>query len=212
MRGAAIAIVIGALGARATAHPPPPPPPPEEIPHDRDKPIVDVGPWWAGPIMEHYAGWALGARVAAWIPSDSLQYGLEAEVGRVWLTTYREEPLDDAIAGVIARGGANVRWTFGRAKWDDLPIDFWVQAGAGVHVIQWTAGGRMVRPDGLIGFGVVEQFGTRRRIGMDAGVVMIFGRGSAAGMPTCAGPCDEPTPPVRGDVLVVDQTTLTVSW
>jgi hypothetical protein len=204
-------MVLGALGARAVACPPPIPVEASE-PH---KAAFDFGPWFPVYLVGHYSGIAIGTRAAGWLRRGGWEVGVEGGVGRLWLThdTSDDTDLSPTIPGAMGRLGANVRWqTRVLESGGDFAIDLWLQGGAGVHAIQWDGGGRLVRPDGLVGAGVTERFGRTKRYGLDVGVIVVIGRRESGGAPTCAGPCDEPTPPVHGDVQIIDQMAFTETW
>jgi len=217
--GVACALALGgvvvAAPRPAAAHPPPcfecePRAAPAEPTRE-----TEGGPWVVFVGVDGYRGVYLGARLAAGIRRGRLLFQGEADLGRAVLRTRHGRDLDQEIAGVVARAGGNVRWTYGRGHLGRaLPIeyDFWLQAGLGVHVVQWWAGGRMVRPDAQVGFGLSQVIGRSRRISLDSAVVFIADRGPAGGAPTCAGPCDEPTAPVHGEFDVVDHFAVTVRW
>ena len=211
MRHALLTIVtITALAARAAAEPPP-------IPIERGEPhqaAFDFGPWIPAYVIDHYSGIGIGPRFAGWLRHRNWAFGVEGAAGRLWLThdVQHDTDVTPTIPGTIGRIGANARWQTRVMDGSDLAIDLWLQGGAGVHAIQWDGGGRVVRPDGLVGFGVSERFGRLKRYAFDAGVIVVIGRGRGGGLPTCAGPCDEPTPPVHDDVLIIDQMAFTETW
>jgi hypothetical protein len=212
MRNAIVTFtLLGALASRAAAEPPP-------IPVEQGEPhkaAFDIGPWFPVYLVDHYSGIAIGARGAGWLKRGGWAFGVEGGVGRMWLTHENDQGTEDSpsIRGYMGRVGANLRWQTRVLNGDDdFAIDLWLQGGAGVHAIQWDGGGRIVRPDGLVGFGVTERFGRHKRYGLDAGVTVVVGHGKGGGMPTCAGPCDEPTAPVHYDVEIIDQIAFTETW
>jgi hypothetical protein len=113
---------------------------------------------------------------------------------------------------MYARAGATARWTYASVGGGDFSVAFWLQGGAGVHAVQWDGGGRLVRADGEGGLGLTEWFGRRQRYGMDAGLLVAVGRGGGGGAPRCAGPCDEPTPTVHADVLLLEHLSFLALW
>jgi hypothetical protein len=212
MRGIwiSIAAMMMMASASALAHPPPPPP---EPPHPGgERYTADVGWWFAAVFVDGYAGLTTTPRASAWLRRGSMRYGIEGELGRVWLTYRDGMPLDADIAGSIARAAVDARWTFANAGGGDFSVDFWLEGGAGAHAIQWDGGGRLTRTEGHVSIGLTERFGRRQRYGMDVGVGFAIGRGGSGGAPTCAGPCDEPTPPVHGDGLLVEHASFMADW
>lgn len=209
MRAVAGTIVAIIVCARtAAAHPPRPPAPPPP-PHT----MVEVGPWFGAELVDHYGGLGLGTHAAIGRVRGRMTYDLDVAVVSLRLLHHRDQDLDPTIDGLLGRVGANARWIFGSVDVRDvLTIEGWLQAGVGVHAIQWRDGGRMVRPDVLGGVGFSERFGRAKRLSLDVGLLIALGRGRTIGAPTCAGPCDEPTPPVRGDTVVIDQIALSVRW
>lgn len=212
MRGLAGAIVGIIVGARAAgAHPPPPPP--EEPKPARTMVVAEVGPWFAAEEVSHYGGFMLGARFAVGVRHDRMFYELEAEGGSVWLRDNHGPDDGPSIGGVVGRAGANARWTAGViTSGNDVSIEGWLEGGVGLHVIQWNGGGRLVRPDVLTGAGISERFGRTKSMSFDAGLLIVVGRGPSGGLPTCAGPCDEATPPVRVDLELIDLCAFTARW
>jgi hypothetical protein len=107
----------------------------------------------------------------------------------------------------MQRVGADVRYSFARFGGGHVPVrgDIWLSAGAGGEVIQWYDGGRLHRRDLSLGFGAQATF----RIGHEHPHYLGFhyavkafiahAPGQKNEDPTCAGPCDEPTPPVPYD-------------
>lgn len=211
MRGLAGSIVGIIVCARAAvAHPPPPPP--EEPTPARTMTVAEVGPWFAAEEVAHYSGLALGARLALGLRRDRMFYEVEGEGGSIWLTSRGDHALDHTIGGTIGRAGANARWTAGSIGGNDVSIDGWLEGGVGLHVIQWRDGGRLVRPDALVGVGLSERFGRTKSMSLDAGLLIVVGRGAGGGVPGCAGPCDEATPPVHVDLELIDHCAFTARW
>jgi hypothetical protein len=213
MRNAIVTFtLVAGLAARAAAEPPP-------IPHDEGEPhrgVLDVGPWVPIYMIGHYSGVAPGVRAAGWLRRGAWAFGVEGAGGRLFAdhnnTDGTPDPLP-SIHGYLGRIGANARWQARVMDDSELAIDLWLQGGAGVHAVAWDLGGRLVRPDGQVGLGVTERIGRRRKYSVDVGVILVVGPGRSGGTPTCAGPCDEPTPPVRGgDFEVMDHIAFTESW
>ncbi|HTJ43226.1 MAG TPA: hypothetical protein VL463_14070 [Kofleriaceae bacterium] len=208
MRGALIAILLYA--GNAAAHPPPPydccPKPPSHVT------VNEIGPWIVFDMIGGYSGIGIGGRYAVDLVRDRMVYSAEAGLAKLWLTTKDGDTLDRSIPGVMGRVGVNARWIFGEAGHDDFMVDGWLQGGVGVHTIQWLDGGRLAHPDVQIGIGLSEVFGRSRRFSFDAGILFVFGRTDMHGMPTCAGPCDEPTPPVSTELGLIDHCAFTMRW
>lgn len=87
--------------------------------------------------------------------------------------------------------------------------DYWFEAGAGAQRISWNDGGRLTRPEAVLGFGwqlnvVMDRRSERPRY---YGPYVAF-RASVARAPepedaigaSCAGPCDTPSGPPENDV------------
>jgi hypothetical protein len=208
MRGLAGSIAVIVVSAHTVrAHPPPPPP----APHEPSR-VVELGPWFAAELVDHYSGLALGARLDLGVVRGAMTYELDAVVGHVWLLTKDEQDLHPTIGGTYGRAGATARWVFGSIGGSDFRVEGWLEGGVGVHAIQWHASGRLVRPDALGGLGFSERIGRSQRYSLDIGLDVVIGAPRGSGVPTCAGPCDEPTPPVHPDVGVVDHVTFTARW
>lgn len=149
--------------------------------------------------------------------------GLHAEVGRQFgslgvygeynMLTVGESTIDveDPVRGMMHRGALNARYNVGEIGGSrDIPLRgvFWVEGGLGRHVVQWYDGGKLTRSDVGLGFGGQLDFRLGRREQPN-----IFGfyyafRATVARSPeadldlpaTCAGPCDEATPPSPNDL------------
>ena len=210
MRGRLIVILSWAAAATAAAEP--------QRDYDGDpKPpshalVNEIGPWLVFEGVGDYTGLGIGGRYALDVVRDRMVYSVEADLAKVWLLSKDGETLDRSIPGVMGRVGANARWIFGEAGHDDFFVDGWLQGGVGVHAIQWLDGGRLVHPDVQVGIGLSEVIGRSRRFSFDAGILFVFGRADMRGMPTCAGPCDEPTPPVSTELGVIDHCAFTARW
>lgn len=114
----------------------------------------------------------------------------------------------EPVRGYMQRGGAELRYSVGRFGGDrDAAVrgDIWLSAGAGGEVIQWYDGGRLHRRDLSFGFGGQATFRLgrekKRMLGFHYAMKALIANapGSKYDEPTCAGPCDEPTPPVPYD-------------
>jgi hypothetical protein len=213
--GAACAVALGvalATGAGPAAACPPPVPPDPQAPRSE----VEVGPWFVFTDIDHFHGYYRGARLAVGHRWHGLLFQGEVDLGDAILKRLHGDDLPEPIRGFSARAGANLRWTFARAHaFGHAPIvyQFWLQGGVGAHLVQWWGGGRLARPDGQVGLGLSQVIGRSGRFSLDSAVVIFFSGGRAVGAPTCAGPCDEPTPPIRGgEVDVVDHFAFTVRW
>ncbi|HTJ43224.1 MAG TPA: hypothetical protein VL463_14060, partial [Kofleriaceae bacterium] len=117
-------------------------------------------------------------------------------------------PPPDPVRGYMQRAGFDVRYSVGKFGGGDESVrgDIWIEGGAGGEVIQWYDGGRLHRGDVDLGFGAQATF----KIGSDSHPRYIGFHYAVKGFvakapprkddfPTCAGPCDEPTPPVPYD-------------
>ncbi len=117
-------------------------------------------------------------------------------------------PPPDPVRGYLQRAGFDVRYSVVRFGGGDAGIrgDIWLEGGAGGEVIQWYEGGRLHRGDVSVGFGgqVTFKIGSdshRHYIGFHYAVKGLVAKAPPRkdDSPTCAGPCDEPTPPVPYD-------------
>lgn len=195
MRGSIIGLTVVALAAPAVAEPT----------------QVGMCPRFSGHFQDDFAGLAMGSGVEVWRPHGRWLVGGEAEIGRLWLNRHQHEDIP-TIYGWTGRAGVNARYILGTAN---IAVDFgiqgWAQIGVGVHAIQWDRGGRLVRPDVAVGIGFSEVLG--RRFALDVGLVVAIGHtGDGPGVPTCAGPCDERTAPVREDVELIDHFAIRTTW
>ncbi|MCE9580199.1 MAG: hypothetical protein K8W52_44190 [Deltaproteobacteria bacterium] len=210
-RGALIALlVIGTAGAAAAS-------PPPCCDYDREPEVAhrgqyEIGPWISFLWLQGYNGVMFGGRFAAGIERGRWLFGGEAEVASVALTTLHGDALPNHIGGFAARAAATAKWTFARVGGRDVRIDFWLLGGVGTKTIRWWGGGQLVRPDVEGGIGLSEVVGRRRRWSLEAGVIVIGGRGVSRGAPVCAGPCDEPTPPVSADIELIDHIAIGMRW
>jgi hypothetical protein len=174
---------------------------------------IETGPWIVFANVAGYQGIAGGGRVALGaLVGERWYLSVEAAATRLSLTTYQHEAIPP-IDGTLARTGVNVRWIWGRVRPQaEIAIEGWVAAGVGAKLYRWNAGGRLARVDTAIGVGFSERIGPGGRFAFDCGLLVDFAGGGGGGPPRCAGPCDEPTPPVRSDLEIVDHVAFTVWW
>jgi hypothetical protein len=184
--------------------------------HDKMKDLRfegDVGFLVGGMSIGPLDGFAGGMYAAGGVRRDRLallgEYSL-LSVGQTPSSTSTDPtmPAPDPVRGYMQRAGFDVRYsvaTFGGGD-TDIRGDIWVEGGAGGEVIQWYEGGRLHRGDVDVGFGGQATF----KIGSDSHPRYIGFHYAVKGLiakapprkddfPTCAGPCDEPTPPVPYD-------------
>lgn len=118
-------------------------------------------------------------------------------------------PPPDPVRGYMQRLGFDVRYSVARFGGGDAGIrgDIWLEGGAGGEVIQWYGGGKLHRSDIALGFGGQATFklGEGKHahyIGFHYAMRAMIAKApprKGDDIPTCAGPCDEPTPPVPYD-------------
>ncbi len=191
-------------------HAEPPRPPP--VPSPAHANAIEIGPWIVFAFLGGYDGTAIGGRVAGGIVRDRLYLGVEAAAAKLSLTQLDQDSIA-GIHGTIVRTGINLRWTWGRIGiTPGFGLEGWLSGGIGAKWIGWNQGGRMTRADAQLGAGFAEVLGPGGRFRLEAGVVVAFSRGGSGGVPRCAGPCDEPTAPVRGDHEIVDHVALVAWW
>ena len=87
--------------------------------------------------------------------------------------------------------------------------DLWLEGGVGEQLIQWDAGGQLHRPDVSLGLG--WSIGGRDDSRHEAYFIAVRATLSrppagVSNTPTCAGPCDTPTPPVNVDRSILFTT------
>ena len=158
-------------------------------------------------------------------PQRRFARGLQINIGRRFgdlalLAEYNYLRLGESgggSRGSLSRAGVIARYSLLRTGSDRdsrgrrglLSGDFWVEAGAGMQRISWDAGGRLHRPDGILGFGwqlngvIGRNDNKPRYYGPYVAFRAHFTRAPAWGdevMATCGGPCDRATKPSRNDV------------
>lgn len=115
----------------------------------------------------------------------------------------------EAVRGFMHRVGVNARYSlaaFGGGR--DVPVrgDVWAEIGGGHQHVRWHEGGKLGRKDLSFGLGAQATFKIGRDkpkfLGVYYAVKMTIARSPDRKDedPTCAGPCDEPTPPSPWDV------------
>jgi hypothetical protein len=108
------------------------------------------------------------------------------------------------VRGFMHRLGASARYSlasFGGSG--EVPVrgDIWGEIGLGHEEVRWHEGGRLGRRDISFGLGAQATFRIGRNKPRYVGVYYAMKAWVAAAperkddMPTCAGPCDEPTAP-----------------
>lgn len=122
--------------------------------------------------------------------------------------------------GRATRIGGGVRYSFANLGFDSRGIvDFWGELGAGYERVAWRHGGVLERPSGelAVGFdvgarGKPNARGDQRKIGYFMAFRSLVAQGPQmpGAMPTCSGPCSEPTTPPRTDVTMFFE--LGVHW
>ena len=162
-----------------------------------------IGAMGIGPI----SGFAGGLYAEGGVRRDRLALYGEYELLSVGQSPTGYNDNRDPVRGYMQRVGADVRYSFARFGGGHVPVrgDIWLSVGAGGEVIQWYDGGRLHRRDLSLGFGSQATF----RIGHEHPHYLGFhyavkafiahAPGQKNEDPTCAGPCDEPTPPVPYD-------------
>lgn len=158
-------------------------------------------------------------------PQRRFARGLQVNLGRRFgdlalLAEYNYLRLGDAGSGSqgsMSRAGVVARYSLlrtgtdrdGRGRRSVVSGDFWLEGGAGVQRITWDVGGRLHRPDGVLGFGwqlngVIGRKESRPRYyGPYVAFRAHFARApdhDDTVMATCGGPCDRATKPSRNDV------------
>ena len=120
--------------------------------------------------------------------------------------------VEDPIRGLLHRGSANLRYHLGEIGGKRVPVQgaFWIEGGVGQQRIHWHEGGKLTRNDISFGFGAQANFRISGRhakktktIGFHYALKGFVARSPTAdenAMPTCGGPCDEPTPPSPNDL------------
>jgi hypothetical protein len=210
--GVLIAVIASVAATTAAAHPDYDY---DRYPHDRSatqRGQLEIGPWLAFLSLQGYSGAMIGGRLAAGVQRGHWLFSGEVDLGDVWLTSHHGDALDHAITGFGVRTAATARRLFRVMSDARIDLDLWVQGGVGTKVFQWWEGGRLVHPDLHVGAGVSEVIGRSKRYSLEAGVIVIAGRGVSRGAPICAGPCDEPTPPVSVDLEIIDHIAIGMRW
>ncbi|HTJ43225.1 MAG TPA: hypothetical protein VL463_14065 [Kofleriaceae bacterium] len=174
--------------------------------------LFEGGPRFVSGRLGDYGAIGVGAHYAIDVVRDRMTYVAELDLAKVWLTSKNDEDLPDPVPGVMARVGVDARWIFAEGGEDDFWIGGWVQGGVGVHAIQWLDGGRLAHPDVQLGIGLSEIVGRDRLFSFEPGVNVVFGRTDMKGLPTCAGPCDQPTPPVSTEVGITIDMAFAFRW
>lgn len=106
------------------------------------------------------------------------------------------------VDGLVHRLGGFVRYSISRLGCNDAGFDVYVEGGAGLQHLRWDDGGAWTRPDLSLGMGIGTWFlGDTDHAGLTVGLrVTLAPRNDVEGaLPTCAGPCDQPTPPTGVD-------------
>ena len=162
-----------------------------------------IGDMGIGPI-DGFAGGIRRDRLALFGEYDLLSVGQSPSSASADATM----PPPDPIRGYMQRFGLDARYSVARFGGGDAGIrgDLWIEGGLGAEVIQWYEGGRLHRGDLDLGFGAQTTFkiGSDRHpryIGFHYAVKATIAKAPPRkdDFPTCAGPCDEPTPPVPWD-------------
>ncbi len=174
----------------------------------------DVGFLIGGMGIGDLGGFAGGIETSLGVRRDRLalfgSYDL-LSVGDSPNSSTTDASAPEAVRGYMQRVGADVRYSVGRFGGDDSATvrgDLWLAAGAGGEVIQWYDGGKLHRRDLSFGFGGQATFRVgrekKRYIGFHYALKALVAHapGAKNQEPTCAGPCDEPTPPVPYDMGV----------
>ena len=178
---------------------------------------------WNKARLEGAVGALVGGQRVGWIHGTA--GGIHADVGfkmdRLFL--YGEydflgvgetaptspAPEDVTVRGFMHRVGANLRYSLAAfGGHGEVPVrgDVWAEIGVGHQHIRWHEGGKLGRQDLSFGFGAQATFKIGRDkpkfIGIYYAVKMTVARAPEpkSDDPTCAGPCDEPTPPSPWDI------------
>lgn len=182
--------------------------------HDRWKDLRfegDVGFLVGGMSIGPLDGFAGGMYGMAGVRRDRLallgEYDL-LSVGQTTSSDTTTQPQPDPIRGYMQRAGFDVRYSVARFGGGDVGVrgDIWLEGGAGGEVIQWYGGGRLHRGDVDVGIGAQATFkigsdSHPHYIGFHYAVKAFVAKAPPRkdDLPTCAGPCDELTPPVPYD-------------
>jgi hypothetical protein len=106
------------------------------------------------------------------------------------------------VDGLVHRLGGLVRYSISRLGSRDAGFDVYVEGGAGLQHLRWDDGGAWTRPDLSLGMGIgTWVLGETDHAGLTVGLrITLAPRNDVKGArPTCAGPCDQPTPPTGVD-------------
>lgn len=169
-----------------------------------------VGALVGGQRIGWIRGTAGGLHVDAGFKMDRLfLYGEYDFLGVGETASTTPAPGDPTVRGFMHRVSANVRYSlaaFGGGG--EVPVrgDVWAEIGGGHQHVRWHEGGKLGRKDISFGFGAQATFKIGRDkpkfLGIYYAVKMTIARAPEpkSDDPTCAGPCDEPTPPSPWDV------------
>jgi hypothetical protein len=119
--------------------------------------------------------------------------------------------------GTLSRFGVIARYSLLRTRGDrdrrrkrpPVSGDFWLEAGGGIQRIAWDQGGRLIRPDGVVGFGLQLDvvIGRKEAKPRYFGPFVAFRAHMSRApehdpsvMPSCGGVCDRETRPSRNNV------------
>jgi hypothetical protein len=205
-----ILVTLAALAGPAAAHD-------DDDPFGRGRVDVAVGllagNFSTGPLSGPGVGMHLDV---GWNHGPIYLYG-EYDLLSVGEQTYMAA--DKPIRGLLQRVSANARYSFFDAHGQDFPLggELWLEGGLGRQRIDWDEGGRLSRNDLSLGFGaqlnvVAGRHQARPQVfGVYYALKLTVAKDPGPrGMPGCAGPCDEPTPPSPWDLGVF--FNMGVSW
>jgi hypothetical protein len=153
--------------------------------------------------------------------SNRFQRGLELALGRRFgdlklLAEYGYLVVGrDQATGSLSRLGLAARYsllrTRGTPERAPLSGDLWIEGGAGAQRITWHDGGRLTRPDIVLGFGLQLDGVFHRKSDQPtwSGPYVAFRAMLSVGpehgpevVATCGGPCDQATRPSRNDAAL----------
>ena len=215
--------------ARADTDAEDPPPPPHGAPASADQALgVDHerDPHWIGEVGMRIGGSSINGVDNGTVDELLLAGGLHRDrmtlLGEYGASMVQHEATStsdavlgttSAVPGVTTKGtmhrfGLDARYAFARTSSTPLVSDhdhqlvgeLFVQAGAGLELVQWDLGGRIVRPELSVEVGMLGAYRTsaRRRDGWFVALRFQVDRrfdldGAGA---TCSAPCTAETPPV----------------